>query len=121
KRGVYLSLDRLEHALDEGDEFVGGLHRPIGVTICHRIQDRQMAIDRGVQSARGRQLRVVNPADPTKDGVQRAQRVLEERLASRRQDELVDAAVHDVEDVYSERLAPFPQQTRHMEQLITMA
>jgi hypothetical protein len=97
-----------------------GRHGALGIARGDRIQDGEVVVDGAVEAGLLGHVSVVDEADAPEDGVERPQRMLEERLAGGRQHHLVDPAVELVEFRQRQPVAPLAQQALHVQHLVAM-
>src|SRR5882672_2744433 len=95
--GVDARLHRIEHGVDESYQSISGRHGAIDMSVGGMVENREMVIDRAAQIGLAGHVAVVDEADPAIERVERPERMFEEWLAGRRQNQRVDAAVEAVE------------------------
>ncbi|WP_247875439.1 2Fe-2S iron-sulfur cluster-binding protein [Azospirillum sp. TSH100] len=111
---------RSEHTIDEIHQRIRGGDRPVGVAIRYGVQNRQMMTDCPVEVRLPHHVGVMDEADPPKQGLKRAERMLQEGFSRRRQDQLVDPSVQRAEFRQRDGGAPFAQYALHMQHMVAM-
>src|SRR6266542_6571898 len=99
ERWIDVLLEDIEHGVDEADQFVQGGDRLFYVAIGDGVEQGNVAVNRLLQILATREFGVIEPADTSKNRMQRTKRGFDERLPRRRDTQLIHIAVHGVEAI----------------------
>jgi hypothetical protein len=106
--------------IDEIGQRIGGGHCGVDLATGNCVKYRKVAIDGWVEASAARDLRVIDPADPTEDRMQRPKCVLQKGLSRGIQDDPVDSPIEDIELADRHSIALIAERTSKMHNLIAV-